>query len=120
MRAIVAVYGLLMIVAGIVGLVRTGAIREIIKKSTRLIDNRPIGILPLVFGIICILSTQSPKTHLPSFVAIIGALSIVKALCLFFLEKEKLSACIEFYQKMPDSYCKVLSGACVVLGILLL
>ena len=87
MKVFIITIGLLCVISGLIELIIPSVMRNMAKKVLPKINNRIIGFLPLVVGILLFYASQTGRLNLP--VKIIGLVAVLKGFVLIFGPADK-------------------------------
>ena len=118
MKVFIITIGLLCIISGLVGIVIPAVMRNVAKKVLPKINNRIIGFLPLVVGILLFYASQTGRLNLP--VKIIGLVAVLKGFALIFGPADKHRSLIGFVMGATDIAYRLIGIVTVACGIVLL
>ena len=118
MKIFVITIGLLCLVSGLVELIVPSVMRNVAKKVLPKINNRIIGVLALLVGILLFYASQSGRLNLP--VKIIGLLAVLKGLTLIFGPADKRRGLTGFVMGATDIAYRLIGIVIVSCGIVLL
>ena len=118
MKIFVITIGILCLISGLMELVVPSVMRNVAKKILPKINNRIIGFLALLVGILLFYASQSGRLNLP--VKIIGLLAVLKGFALIFGPTGKHRGLIGFVMGATDIAYRLIGIVIVSCGIVLL
>ena len=118
MKTFVISIGTLCLISGVIELIIPSVMRSVAKKVLPKINNRIIGVLPLVIGILLFYASQNGRLNLP--VKIIGILAVLKGFALIFGPTDKHRGLIGFVIGATDVAYRLIGIVTVSCGIVLL
>jgi len=118
MENFIIIIGTLCLISGLIELIVPSVMRNIAKKVLPKINNRIIGFLALLVGVLLFYASQSSRLNLP--VKIIGFLAVLKGFTLIFGPADKHRGLIGFVIGATDIAYRLIGIVTVVCGIILL
>ena len=118
MKTFIIIIGILCLVSGLVELIVPSAMRSVVKKVLLKMNNRVIGFLPLLVGILLFYASQSGRLNL--LVKTIGFLAILKGFALIFGPADKRRGLVGFVIGATDFAYRLIGIVTVSCGIVLL
>jgi uncharacterized protein YjeT (DUF2065 family) len=112
------VVGLLWVMAGTLGLFATRFTREQYVSKFKIGDPRKWSPLPLVAGVLFLLSASSSSQV--TFIVVVGLLALLKGLIFLFAPREKVKRMIEWWLEGSDKMYRVWAGVVIGLGVAIL
>ena len=118
MKVFIITIGLLCLISGLAELIVPAVMRNIAKKVLPKMNNRIIGVLALLVGILLFNASQSGRLNLP--VKAIGFLAVLKGFALIFGPADKHRSLIGFVMGATDIAYRLIGIVTVSCGIILL
>ena len=87
MKTFIFSIGVLCLISGLIEIITPSVMRNVAKKVLLKINNRIMGFLPLLVGILLFYASQTGRLNLP--VKVIGLLAVLKGLVLIFGHADK-------------------------------
>ena len=112
------VIALFYVMFGTLTLFATGHAREQYISKFKIGDPRKWSPLPLVAGILFLLAASSSSQ--PTFIIVLGLLSLVKGLVFMFAPQDKVKKMIDWWLEGSDQKFKIWAGVAIALGIAIL
>ena len=118
MKVFIITIGLLCLISGLIEIIMPAVMRNITKKVLPKMNNRIIGVLPLLVGVLLFYASQTGRLNLP--VKIIGLLAVLKGLAILFGPVDKHRGLIGFVIGATDLAYRLIGIVTVSCGIILL
>jgi len=118
MKVFIITIGLLCLISGLAELIVPAVMRNIAKKVLPKMNNRIIGVLALLVGILLFNASQSGRLNLP--VKVIGFLAVLKGFALIFGPADKHRGLTGFVMGATDIAYRLIGIVIVSCGIVLL
>ena len=118
MKTFIITIGTLCLISGLVEIIVPSVMRNMAKKVLPKINNRIIGFLALLVGILLFYASQSGRLNLP--VKVIGFLAVLKGFALIFGPADKRRGLIGFVMGATDIAYRLIGIVTVSCGIILL
>ena len=118
MKTFIITIGTLCLISGLVEIIVPSVMRNVAKKVLPKINNRIIGFLPLLIGILLFYASQTGRLNLP--VKVIGILAVLKGLTLIFGPTDKRRGLLGFVMGATDIAYRLIGIVALVCGIVLL
>jgi uncharacterized protein YjeT (DUF2065 family) len=118
MILIVRIIGIVISLIGLAFLINPALMKKFIsfmKKADRIYA---IGVLRLILGTIFIMAATAANCS--AVITVIGILMVIGGVLVFALGKNRVTAVMEWYLKMPDSNMRLFAIVPVLLGTLIL
>ena len=118
MKTFVIVIGTLCFISGLIEIIVPSVMRSVVKKVLPKINNRIIGFLPLLVGILLFYASETGRLVL--IVKIIGLLAVLKGFALIFGPADKHRGLLGFVMGATDIAYRLIGIVTVACGIILL
>ena len=118
MKVFIITIGLLCLISGLIELIIPSVMKNMAKKVLPKINNRIIGFLPLLVGILLFYASQSGRLNLP--VKVIGILAVLKGFVIIFGPADKHRGLIGFVIGATDLAYHLIGIVTITCGIVLL
>ena len=118
MKIFVITIGILCLISGLIEIIVPSVMRNVVKKILPKINNRIIGFLALLVGILLFYASQNGRLNLP--VKVIGLLAVLKGFALIFGPADKRRGLIGFVMGATDIAYRLIGIVTVACGIVLL
>ena len=118
MKTFVIVIGTLCFISGLIEIIVPSVMRSVVKKVLPKINNRIIGFLPLLVGILLFYASETGRLVL--IVKIIGLLAVLKGFALIFGPADKHRGLLGFVMGATDIAYRLIGIVTVACGIVLL
>ena len=118
MKIFIITIGTLCFISGLIEIIIPSVIRNIVKKVLPTINNRIIGVLPLVVGILLFYASETGRLVL--IVKAIGLLAVLKGFALIFGPADKHRGLIGFVMGATDIAYRLIGIVTVACGLILL
>ena len=118
MKTFIITIGILCLISGLIEIIVPSVIRNVAKKVLPKMNNRIMGFLPLLIGILLFYASQSGRLNLP--VKVIGLLAVLKGFALIFGPADKRRGLIGFVIGATDLAYRLIGIVTVSCGIVLL
>ncbi len=112
------VMGLVWVMCGTLLVFATRVMREDYFSKLRISDPRMWSPLPIIVGVLFLLSASSSSQV--TFIVVLGLLSLSKGLLFFFGPREKVKRMIDWWFESSDKIWRVWGILCMALGIAVL
>lgn len=118
MRIFIITIGTLCLISGLVEIIVPSVMRNVAKKVLPKMNNRIIGVLALLVGILFFYASENGRLNLP--VKVIGLLAVLKGFALIFGPSDKHCGLIGFVMGATDIAYRLIGVVTVACGIILL
>mgnify|MGYP001589277594 CR=1 FL=1 len=118
MKTFVITIGTLCLISGLIEIIVPSVMRNVAKKILPKINNRVIGFLALLVGILFFYASQTGRLNLP--VKVIGLLAVLKGFALIFGPADKHRGLIGFVIGATDIAYRLIGIVTLSCGIVLL
>ena len=118
MRIFIFIIGTLCLISGLIEIIAPSIMRNVAKKILPKMNNRIIGVLPLLVGILLFDASQSGRLNLP--VKALGLLAVLKGLAILFSPADKHRGLIGFVMGATDIAYRLIGIVTVSCGVVLL
>jgi len=118
MKTFIITIGTLCLISGLVEIIVPSVMRNMAKKVLPKINNRIIGVLALLVGILLFYASQTGRLNLP--VKALGLLAVLKGLAILFSPADKHRGLIGFVMGATDIAYRLIGIVTVSCGVVLL
>ena len=118
MKTFIITLGTLCLISGLIEIIVPSVMRNIAKEVLPKMNNRIIGFLALLVGILLFYASQNGRLNLP--VKIIGLLAVLKGFALIFGPADKRRGLIGFVMGATDIAYRLIGIVTIICGIVLL
>ena len=118
MKTFIITLGTLCLISGLIEIIVPSVMRNIAKEVLPKMNNRIIGFLALLVGILLFYASQNGRLNLP--VKIIGLLAVLKGFALIFGPADKRRGLIGFVMGATDIAYRLIGIVTLSCGIILL
>jgi|SRR3989339_1459475 len=118
MKTFVIIIGILCLISGLIEIIVPAVMRNIAKKILPKMNNRIIGFLPLVVGVLLFYASQNGRLNL--LVKVIGLLAVLKGFAIIFGPADKRRGLIGFVMGATNLAYRLIGIVTVACGIVLL
>ena len=105
------------LVAGLALFLRGDKTQEIIKRLFGGTNNRAFSFIPIVIGVLFILSRGSVKGSWEWFPSLMGILAIVKGLVFLFVDEDESIKVIDWWCSAPPIVARLWGGMILILAV---
>jgi len=112
------IMGLIWIMCGTLMVFATRVMREDYCSKLKVRDPRIWGPVPIIVGVLFLLSASSSSQV--TFIVVLGLLALSKGLLFLFGPRQKVKKMIDWWFESSDKVCRVWGILCMALGIAVL
>ncbi len=118
MTGIVKLLGIYMVAIGAVYLVKTSIMKKFLQFWLQGKRYRLGGIVSFVLGVFLLIASGSCQWR--GFIVLMGVVSVLKGVLLFFLGEQKIKAFMQYFTKMSTAKTRVMGLVAMGMGVLLI